>query len=101
MDMARPLIEPLLADRRVSGAGFLHVIILDAALTPERATFDEAVLLEEPFARERWDADYAAFARAKARLGWRHRCDLSRLQREQPQRVTASPVGTEAPAAGA
>jgi hypothetical protein len=59
---------------------------MDPALGPERSSFDDAVLLEHAIGdRSRWDADYAAFARAKARLAWSRRADSALLQATRPQ----------------
>ena len=70
---------------RVSGGGFLHIVVLDPTARPERVSFDQAVLLEHSVGeRERWDADYAGFARAKARLSWTHGLDSHGLQTLRP-----------------
>jgi hypothetical protein len=69
--LALPMIEPALREPGVCGSGFLVIVVLDPALKPGDCPFDEAVLLEHCIGeRSRWDADYAAFARAKARLSW-------------------------------
>jgi hypothetical protein len=71
VDLALPMIEPALREPGVCGSGFLVIVVMDPALTPADCRFDDAVLLEHCIGnRERWDADYAAFARAKARLSW-------------------------------
>jgi hypothetical protein len=86
--LAMPMLEPLLGERAVVGSGFLYVVILDPAV--ESGTFDDAVLLEHAIGdRSRWDADYAGFARAKARLAWRTRRDAALVQTLQPQRLCA------------
>ena len=47
-----------------------------------------SVLHEHSFGeRSRWDVDYAAFARAKAELSWRHGIDSRRLQMLEPHRL--------------
>jgi hypothetical protein len=76
VDMALPMIETAMRDEAVCGSGFLCIVVMDPALTPAQAPFDAAVLLEQAVGdRSRWDADYAAFARAKARLSWEHGLD--------------------------
>jgi hypothetical protein len=76
-----PMIEPLVADRSLCGSGFLCIVVMDPALTPRTATFDDAVLLEHAVGdRAKWDADYAAFARAKAKASWLHGLDGTTLQ---------------------
>lgn len=86
IDLARPMIEAALRDREISGAGFLCAVVMDPALPPDAgASFEDAVLLEEDFGgRARWDADYAAFARAKARAAWQHRESGHALQALHP-----------------
>lgn len=71
-----PAIEAAVQDRAVCGMGFLAVVVMDPAWPapsePDEAAFDAAILLEHALGdRSRWDADYAAFARAKARVAWR------------------------------
>jgi hypothetical protein len=79
--LALPMIEPAVRRERVSGGGFLHIVVLDPGARPGRAAFEQAILLEHSIGeRARWDADYAGFARAKARLSWEHQLDSHRLQ---------------------
>lgn len=79
--MAAPLIDASLGDRNIVGSGFLYLVVMDPGLPPGFADFEAAILHEQAFgARERWDADYAAFARAKARLSWTFGMDSHRLQ---------------------
>jgi hypothetical protein len=71
IEMARPLIEQAMTDRQYGDSGFLHVVVMDPSRSPSDSSFDESVLLEHSFGdRSRWDADYAAFARAKAQTSW-------------------------------
>lgn len=86
--IALPMIEAALRDPAVSGGGFLCIVVLDPALAPGQAKFDEALLVEHAVGeRDRWDADYAAFARAKARLAWESGLDGHRLQSALPHRL--------------
>lgn len=56
----------------------------------ERALPSEAVLHEHSVGdRARWDVDYAAYARAKARQAWQHGCDGRRLQWPLPHRLAS------------
>jgi hypothetical protein len=83
--MALPMIEPQMRDPEVCGSGFLYIVVMDPALSPAEASFDEAVLLEHAVGdRTKWDADYAAFARAKARASWQHGVDGHALQALHP-----------------
>lgn len=82
-----PMIEAAMADPMVSGCGFFYLVVMDPALTPADCPFEEAVLLEHAVGdRSRWDADYAGFARAKARLAW-NQGDTHALQSQQPHRL--------------
>ena len=88
--MALPMIEPLMRDPAVVGSGFLHIVVMDPARTPQDGAFDDAVLMEHSVGdRSRWDADYAAFARAKARLSWRLGQGSHALQATAPHRLRA------------
>jgi hypothetical protein len=79
--LALPMIEQALRDRRICGSGFLYIVVMDPALGPGDARFEDAILLEHAIgARDAWDADYGAFARAKARLSWQHGQDGHRIQ---------------------
>ncbi len=83
LEMALPMIERAVPDKQVCGSGFLYLVIMNPGLRPGDASFEDAILLEHAIGdRSRWDADYAAFARAKARLSWLHGADSHRLQHE-------------------
>lgn len=71
VEMTLPMIEAALTDREVSGCGFLCIVVMNPVLGPQQAAFDAAVLVEHPVGDPaQWDADYSAYARAKARLSW-------------------------------
>lgn len=85
VELATPLIEAGRSDPRIVGSGFLYVVVMDPGLPPGLAAFEDAILYEQAFGdRERWDADYADFARAKARLSWTSGMDSHRLQSLAP-----------------
>ena len=86
--IALPMIEAQMHDSQICGSGFLYVVVMDPALDPGDAAFDDAVLIEHAVGdRERWDADYAAFARAKAAASWRHGRSGHELQALAPHRL--------------
>lgn len=86
IELVRPLIESGLRDPALIGSGFLYIVIMDPGLTPGKRAFEEAILHEHAFGdRERWDADYAAFARAKAKSSWLSGMDSRHLQHVSPQ----------------
>ena len=88
VDAALPSIERLLAEPGVSGEGVLCIVVMDPALTPADAAFDEAVLLEYAVGeRAKWAADYATLARAKARLSWCAGADCAALQTTAAHRL--------------
>ena len=71
--MALPMIEAAMTDPGVCGSGFLYVVVMDPGLHPGEVDFSDAVLHEHAIGdRSHWDADYAGFARGKARLSWQH-----------------------------
>lgn len=83
--LVSPMVEHAMQDRSIVGSGFLYVVIMDPALPPGAAAFEEAILHEHSFGdRSRWDADYAAFARAKAKLSWATGKDGRTLQHTLP-----------------
>lgn len=86
--MALPMIEPQMSDKSVCGSGFLYIVVMDPAQQPGQVRFEDAVLLEHAVGdRSRWDADYAAFARAKAKASWEHGVSGHALQALQPYRL--------------
>jgi hypothetical protein len=88
--LALRMIEPACQDPKVCGAGFLHIVVMTPGIGPLHASFEDAILLEHSIGdRERWDADYAAYARAKTRLSWETGMDGSIVQALQPQRIKA------------
>jgi hypothetical protein len=88
IEILRPMLALALGNSAVGESGCLHVVIMDPALTPAETTFEEAILYEfslpEP---QQWDADYGAFARAKARLSWNLGVDSHLIQSCQPHRL--------------
>jgi hypothetical protein len=85
ISIALPMIEAQMHEREVCGSGFLCLVIVDPALKPGDAPFEEAILLEYAVGdRDRWDADYAAFARAKAKASWEHGLSGRELQALKP-----------------
>ncbi|MED5619946.1 hypothetical protein [Ideonella sp. BN130291] len=88
LQMALPMIEPQMTQPEVVGSGFLYIVVMDPALRPGDVPFEEAILLEHAVGdRAKWDADYAAFARAKAKASWEQGMDGHRLQALQPYKL--------------
>lgn len=83
--MSLPLIEEAMKLREVGESGFLYLVVMDPARTPASSSFEEAILYEHAVGdRSKWDADYAAFARAKARIAWRTGMDSHLVQELRP-----------------
>jgi len=85
VEMALPAIAQAMTRKEVGESGFLHIVVMDPLLTPAHCSFEEAILYEYSIGdRTRWDADYAGFARAKARIAWRTGMDSHQVQELQP-----------------
>lgn len=85
LELALPSIRTAIADKDVCGAGFLHIVVLSPSCGPHDGDFDDAILLEHSEGDPaRWDADYRAFALAKARLSWRTGLGTHELQTLRP-----------------
>jgi len=70
--LVMPMIERAMTDPRVGESGFLHIVIMDPAARPGVDAPEQAILYEESVGdRAAWDADYGAYARAKAAISWR------------------------------
>lgn len=88
IEFVLPMAQAMARDRSRCGSGFLCIVVLDPALSPAQVRFDDAVLVEHAVGdRSRWDADYAAFARAKARLVWHNGLDGLWLQTASAHRL--------------
>jgi len=69
--LARPAIESAMTSQEAGDSGFLHVVVMNPLVAPG-TDFESSILYEQSFGdRSHWDADYAAYARAKARMSWR------------------------------
>ncbi|HET8598098.1 MAG TPA: hypothetical protein VFM22_10080 [Castellaniella sp.] len=89
-----PMILPAMESQEAGDSGFLHIVVMNPLMLPGDSDFDEAILYEHSVGdTARWDADYAAYARGKARMSWQGRqnghviCEVSphRLRKgEQP-----------------
>jgi hypothetical protein len=68
-------------DPAVGDSGFFHLVVMDPSRPPGSCHFEEAILYEYSVGdREKWDADYAAFARAKAKVAWQAGMDSCAAQ---------------------
>jgi hypothetical protein len=92
--LALPMLESAMCNAEVGESGFLYIVVMDPAITPHAARFEDAVLYEHAVGDPaKWDADYAGFARAKARLSWLHAMDSHRLQVLMPHLLRKGDTG--------
>jgi hypothetical protein len=90
VNMALPLINEAMKLREVGESGFLYIVIMNPTLTPACSDFEDAILYEYAVGdRNKWDADYAGFALAKARVAWRTGMDGHKVQELYPYMLTA------------
>jgi len=88
--LSLPLIRDAMTLKEVGESGFLYIVVMDPMLGPHVSSFEEAILYEYAVGdRTKWDADYAAFARAKARVAWRTGLDGHMVQELRPHMLTA------------
>ncbi len=90
VSLSLPMIHEAMKLKEVGESGFLYIVVMDPVLTPSSSTFEEAILYEHAVGdRSQWDADYAAFARAKASVAWRTGLDGHLVQELRPHLLTA------------
>ena len=72
IDFIAPLLERAAGDRQIGQSGVAYAVVMNPARAPGSCSFEDAVLAERAFGkpREQWDADYAQYARKKARASW-------------------------------
>ncbi|WP_338926200.1 hypothetical protein IHE33_01040 [Mycetohabitans endofungorum] len=88
IEMLLPTLSAALHNTVVGDSGCLHIVVMDPALGPGDACFEDAILYEHSMPDPaQWDADYRAYARAKARLSWEHGIDSRLIQCSQPHRL--------------
>ena len=85
VELALPSIEKALRREGVSGEGVLHLVVMDPTVRAGDRPFEDAILYEHSVGDPRkWQADYRAFARAKAALAWRAGADTHLIQELRP-----------------
>jgi len=94
VNMVLPMIETAIKNPAVGESGFLHIVIMDPARPWGAAPFEQSILHEHSVGdRERWDADYARFARDKARICWRTGRDGHAVRTVAPHLLAAGDCG--------
>jgi hypothetical protein len=90
VNLSLPMIHEAMKHKEVGESGFLYIVVMDPLRAPGECSFEEAILYEHAVGdRSRWDADYAGFARAKARIAWRTGMDSHLVQELRPHLLTA------------
>lgn len=90
VQMSLPLITEAMKRKEVGESGFLYLVIMDPLRTPANSTFEEAILYEYSIGDPAtWDADYGAFARAKAHVAWKSGMDSHLVQELRPHLLSA------------
>lgn len=89
-----PMIEAGLSSRRIGESGFLHIVIMDPGRPATEFAFEDAILYEHSVGdRSTWDADYALYAKEKARVSWRHGRSGHEVRACSPHLLRASDTG--------
>jgi hypothetical protein len=74
----------------------MHMVVMDPHADPRKDAFEDAILVERSFGDPtRWNADYAWYARAKARVSFREQASLRKLVREHPERLRSDDIRVE------
>jgi hypothetical protein len=83
---ARPLFERAVQTHDFGESNAAHAVVMRPGSRPGGMSFEEAILYEESFGDvARWDADYAGFARAKAKVAWCAQLDSQKVRDAAPQ----------------
>jgi len=88
LDVLEPAFLGIVADEAASFEHALHVVVMNPHAPAATTAFEQAILVERSFGQPaRWQADYAHYARAKARLAWREGLTTAALIEEAPARL--------------
>lgn len=86
VQLCLPMINAAMESREAGASGFLYIVVMRPGFTPAHGNFSDAILYEHAVGdTAKWDADYGAFARAKAELSWRSGLDSHFVQQHKPQ----------------
>ncbi|KAF7963464.1 hypothetical protein AWV80_09415 [Cupriavidus sp. UYMU48A] len=91
--LALPMLSASLADRDVGESRCMHIVVMDPCRPFGSCTFEEAILYEHSLpSRDSWDADYAFYAREKARVAWRTQTDSGVVATLSPHRLVVGDI---------
>lgn len=89
VQLCMPMIQSAMASREAGASGFFYIVVMKPGCTADAMPFSDAILYEHAVGdREKWDADYGEFARAKAKLAWRTGMDAEIVQQRKPHLLT-------------
>ena len=85
-----PMITEAMKIREVGDSGFFYLVVMNPVARPGYCSFEESILYEHAIGdRAKWDADYAAFARAKTKVAWESGIDSHAVQALRPWDLSA------------
>jgi hypothetical protein len=83
--LVMPMIASAMATREAGESGFLYIVVMQPGTSPADSRFEEAILHEHAVGdTAKWDADYGAFARAKAKVAWKTGLDAHIVSQLKP-----------------
>ncbi|RTZ48315.1 hypothetical protein EKL30_04125 [Candidimonas sp. SYP-B2681] len=72
VEMVIPLMLQGMQQEKTGDSGFLYIVMMDPSSNSAIDDFESSILYEHALGDpDKWDADYASFARSKARISWR------------------------------
>jgi hypothetical protein len=85
VQLSLPMITAAMDSRVAGESGFLYIVIMKPGCGPLASSFEDAILYEYAVGDQtKWDADYRAFARAKAKISWKTGLDGHLVQELKP-----------------
>lgn len=94
VELVMPMIQLGLETKRIGESGFLYIVIMNPGRHSGECRFEDAVLHEHAVGdRSAWDADYALYAREKARVCWVHRRSGHELRACSPHLLRDTETG--------
>lgn len=88
--LSLPMFTAAMDSKTAGESGFLYIVIMKPGFTPVNSAFEDAILHEHAVGdRSKWDADYAGFARAKAKVAWKTRLDGHVVEALRPHLLQA------------
>ncbi|HLU00862.1 MAG TPA: hypothetical protein VKZ70_14105 [Burkholderiaceae bacterium] len=94
VDLVLPMIQAGLESKRIGESGILHIVVMNPAARPQDCSFEAAILHEYSVGdRNAWDADYALYAREKARICWQYQRNGHEVRACSPHLLSTNHTG--------